>query len=241
MNDEFYVGYLPKAPAVLSRLTLRVVACLLAVVFGTAVVLGLGQEPYPASRFEYATERRFEGQLETWPTPMLITADSHALLVAPGKHGIEGLESFRGTAVTLRGTLIQRAADRMVQVVPGSLTGQGSAGRPVEPIDLGRVRLRGEIVDSKCWLGVMNPGERKVHRDCAARCISGGIAPGFVVRDASGVSEMLLLSGTEGRTMREAVLSYVAEPVEISGQIVRSGSALILKASPTSIERLPRY
>jgi hypothetical protein len=27
--------------------------------------------------------------------------------------------------------------------------------------------LTGEIVDSKCYLGVMNPGQGKVHRDCA--------------------------------------------------------------------------
>ena len=36
---------------------------------------------------------------------------------------------------------------------------------------LGPVELTGEIADSKCWLGVMNPGEGTVHRDCARRCL----------------------------------------------------------------------
>ena len=32
-------------------------------------------------------------------------------------------------------------------------------------VDFGEVTLAGEIVDSKCYLGVMNPGNGKVHRD----------------------------------------------------------------------------
>ena len=45
--------------------------------------------------------------------------------------------------------------------------------------DLDTFTLIGEIVDSKRYLGVMNPGNGKVHRDCAVRCLSGGIPPIF--------------------------------------------------------------
>ena len=92
--------------------------------------------------------------------------------------------------------------------------------------------LAGEIVDSKCYLGVMNPGNGKVHRDCAARCLSGGIPPAFVVKDASGVSKTLVLSNA-GR-----LHEFVAEPVEISGRLLRSNGMFELRADPGSIRRL---
>ena len=123
----------------------------------------------------------------------------------------------------------------MIEVVPNSVQSTGGAGDSPARIDLGAVTLRGEIVDSKCYLGVMNPGNGKVHRDCAARCISGGIPPAFVVKDASGISKTLLLAGSDRR-----VIDFVAEPVEVSGRLSRSGDLLILEANPSSIRRIGR-
>ena len=65
----------------------------------------------------------------------------------------------------------------MLEMTEGSLQviGDGAGGNPsYQP--LGAVTLTGEIVDSKCFLGVMNPGNLKPHKACAIRCISGGIA-----------------------------------------------------------------
>jgi hypothetical protein len=105
--------------------------------------------------------------------------------------------------------------------------------------NLGPVRLRGEIVDSKCYLGVMNPGNGKVHRDCAARCISGGEPPALIARDAAGKAMVILLAGSDGRALNNELLSFVAEPVETQGQLVRSGSNLILKGEPAAFLRSP--
>jgi hypothetical protein len=52
--------------------------------------------------------------------------------------------------------------------------------------DLGAFTLVGEIVDSKCYLGIMNPGETNPHRECAALCIGGGIPPLIIAHDADG-------------------------------------------------------
>jgi hypothetical protein len=52
--------------------------------------------------------------------------------------------------------------------------------------DLGAFTLVGEIVDSKCYLGIMNPGETNPHRECAALCIRGGIPPLIIAHDADG-------------------------------------------------------
>ena len=82
--------------------------------------------------------------------------------------------------------------------------------------------LGGEIVDSKCYLGVMNPGRSKVHRDCAARCLRGGIPPMLVTADAT-----YLLAGAEGA-------DFVGETVQVEGDVERSGDTLILRAKKIS-------
>ena len=128
----------------------------------------------------------------------------------------------------------------MLEVVPGSLHEIAAArsGDPAKSNDLGPVTLRGEIVDSKCYLGVMNPGNGKVHRDCAVRCISGGAPPAFVALDAEGDSRVLLLVGSDGRQLNREVLSFVAEPIEVSGELLRSGANFILKAEPSRFRRV---
>jgi hypothetical protein len=129
----------------------------------------------------------------------------------------------------------------MLEVPPESIheTRMIPLTTPTEPIDLGMIRLRGEIVDSKCYLGVMNPGSGKVHRDCAVRCISGGAPPAFIARDAAGEPQVLLLTGSDGRALNKEILSFVAEPLEIHGRVVRSGSHLVLKAEPSDFIRDP--
>ena len=72
----------------------------------------------------------------------------------------------------------------------------------------------------------MNPGEGKVHRDCAVRCISGGIPPAL---RAGG--KLYLLAGVNPRD----ILHMVAEPLTVAGRLARSGDTLILTA-----ERLER-
>jgi hypothetical protein len=103
--------------------------------------------------------------------------------------------------------------------------------------DLGTVTLTGEIVDSKCYLGVMNPGQGKVHRDCAARCLSGGIPPIFVTSDGH---EQLLLVGMDGRALgRDALGEFIAEPIQIQGELLESGSTQLLKVDPGTFRHTP--
>ena len=48
---------------------------------------------------------------------------------------------------------------------------------PAESVGGGPVTVSGEIVDSKCFLGVMVPGAGKTHKECASLCLRGGIPP----------------------------------------------------------------
>lgn len=75
----------------------------------------------------------------------------------------------------------------------------------------------GEIVDSKCWLGVMNPGEHTVHRACARLCIRGGIPAMLVYLEADGSTHHALVSVPGNIPFPDRLLSYVARPVRMRG------------------------
>jgi hypothetical protein len=237
-DPEFFVGYLPQVPPGLSLFLRGVVAALAVTTLAAAVILIAGQAPFADARFEYGHPRDYEGVLATWPYPMLITPSQRYLLVAPGKHGFStpGLD---GRRIQLSGTLIRRGGDQMLEVEPESVravAGATSETTPA-PMDLGDVVLSGEIVDSKCFLGVMNPGHGKVHRDCAVRCISGGVPPAFLVRDAGGTARVLLLSGRDGRRLGREILDFVAEPLTISGRLKKQDTTLLLQADPSDFRR----
>jgi hypothetical protein len=186
--SEFYVGYLPKAPPATARFIKTIVVSL--AVFGliTALILVLSQMPFAHSIFEFGNWRSFEGSVASKPYPMLLVPRpgsdefSQYLLVAPGKHSADSLlAALEGKHVRLQGQLIYRDGQTMVEIDPRKITVLEPTQNPgLETTGLGTVTLTGEIVDSKCYLGVMNPGRRKVHRDCAARCLSGGIPPALL-------------------------------------------------------------
>jgi len=252
-EDEFYVGYEPKAPGRLARSTKRVVAGLIALAAVVPLLLVFGQSRFLPSSFEYQQYRNFEGVIEESPAPSLLVkrpgatdllpAFSRYVLAAPGKHGVSSqMRGRQGTRVQLQGSLIYREGLTMIEVVPGtmhplSLPAQSSKDLAIPGnIDLGSHTLTGEIVDSKCYFGVMNPGNGKVHRDCAVRCISGGLPPAFLVRSEDGKAIVLLLQGSDGRQINQEVLDHVAEPLQIRGQAIRSGDTLILRAEPSTFQ-----
>ena len=248
MND-FYVGYLPKAPTALARFVRKVTIVLGLHAVTVALVLVVGQMPFADSAFEFGKLGSFEGVVVTPPFPTLLVArpgqtsqqDKHSryLLVAPGKHGADDLvATFDGKQVRLRGQLIYREGGTMVEVVPGSITVVDAPPAVQEATrDLGAATVTGEIVDSKCYLGVMNPGQGKVHRDCAARCLSGGIPPIFVTTDGR---EQFLLVGLDGRALgRDALREFIGEPITIRGEALARGDSRLLEIDPRSFRHTP--
>lgn len=250
--SEFFVGYLPKAPPGIARLIRLVVVLLLLLAALGAIVFARVQRTFAPSTFEFGKIGTFEGVLQAAPYPILLVtkpgapgaeaASSPCLLVAEGKHGADGqAAAYDGKTVTLRGTLIYRDHHTMIEVVTGSITATSGVAQPRKAaIQLGTFELTGEIVDSKCYLGVMNPGSGKVHRDCAARCLSGGIPPAFVTNDLLGSQALLLLTDHHERPLpKEAFLQRVGQPVRIRGEVLRSGDTLYLQTSAEAITPLP--
>ena len=242
---EFYVGYLPKAPSGIARKMKVVIVVLFAAATTCAIGFAALQRTYSRSFFESGKERTFEGVIEASPYPALLLSPEGAnssalryLLVAKGKHSADSqVAAYVGKSVRLRGRLIYRDDQKMIVLSGGSIAVLDDAQQnQVAQKNLGEFDLVGEIVDSKCYLGNMNPGNGKVHRDCAVRCLSGGIPPVFATNDFNGSPAVLLLTGpNQKRLPRGAFLDRVAQPMRIHGRIVQIGNSLLLETESSAI------
>ena len=251
-KEGFYIGYLPKAPAALGAWLRTRVLALLLLMLGVAVALVLSMSGFSAANFEFGDLRTFEGSVSVDPYPVLhlqrfgqpvgsnLDSYSSYLLVCEGKFGAtEVLLPFAGKSVRLKGTLIHRDGQTMIELLPDSLElGESPTGGPRQVKDFGMHTLRGEIVDSKCFLGVMKPGNLKPHKACAIRCISGGIPPVLMVRDQDELASYYLLVSEEGKAVNADVLEFVAQPVSIKGRVERRGELRFLYADPAQIQLL---
>ena len=248
MSDTFYVGYLEPKPDTTRRLA-RWAALLVLIGAAVATVLAIATGPFDRASYEYGTERAWEGTIEAAPYPMLVTttrattenprgAYERFPLVAEGKHGADSLiAGLEGATVRLKGRRIVRQNTTMLEVVPGSIERVDEAllpkGKPVPPSlveDLGERTFSGEIVDSKCFLGVMNPGRLEVHRACAIRCIAGGVPPMLFVRESNGLEAHLLLVDPNGLPLNNRVLGLVGRPVTVEGRLERRDDLYYLYA-----------
>ena len=244
-RDEFFVGYLPVMPAGLARVLRARALAILVVTSGLAVLLAALLPATPGGRFEYGEARSWEGRVLATPYPQLVVSDGPAsrtfLLVARGKHGAQSLvRDLDGVAVRVDGSLIERDGQTMLELSGPPVRMEGAAtATAVEPEPLGRVTLEGEIVDSKCHLGVMVPGEGRTHRGCAVRCISGGAPPLLVAHDSAGTTMRLLLTDAGGGPVGSRILDLVAVPVRITGEMSRRAGLLYLAADPSTYERIP--
>lgn len=229
-DPEFYVGYLP-TPARDVRFMRRfvpVVVLAALVLAGIAGALGRGGG---GGTWETGTEVTLEGELVARPFPMLRVARGdgaveRVLLVEMGKHGADArVAAFArsdGTRVAARarGYLIERDGQRMLELAEDAPISLGGV-LPREAVvgRAGTVVLEGEIVDSKCWLGVMSPGDGKAHRDCATLCIRGGIPPSIVCRAGDGSTRRALVVGQDGEPLSIEVLApWIARPVRARGE-----------------------
>ena len=252
--DEFYIGWEAKAAPGIGKTVRKTVVVVLALALLAPVVLAVSQRMIGASVFEWGNHKSFSGILQTTPYPHLLVPRpgntdglarySTYYLVAPWKFGLdrEAIAPLDGKSVMLKGTLIYRGNQTMIETKPEwiavSTNDQRRARSDAPYLRLGKQTLVGEIVDSKCFLGVMNPGQLTPHRACAVRCISGGVPPVLLVRQKDGPAIYLLLVSADGKPVNKQVLDMVAEPLEITGEVERQGELLILRADPVTYRRV---
>src|SRR6266704_1884292 len=107
--NEFYVGYLPKAPSGIARRIRAVVVFLLVSAAIAAIVFAKVQSTFAPSVFEYGKVGTFEGTIEATPYPTLIVAGpgstepkaSRYLLVAGGIPPVFATNDFNGSPAIL--------------------------------------------------------------------------------------------------------------------------------------------
>lgn len=249
--ETFFVGYVDGVATSTRRHLARWIALALLVVVTAGGAAAALQNESRAGLFEFGVVRSFAGWVDHTPHPVLVvphtdgSADtSRYLLTAFGKSGADHLfdADDANAWYTFDGTLVLRDGHTMVEVAAGTVRAtappEGRLRPASETVDLGTVTLRGEIVDSKCFLGVMKPGNAKSHRACAVRCISGGVPPVLLVRDTRGYATYYLLVDEDGGAINERVLALVALPVSITGELERHGDLFVLRADPDTFEVL---
>ncbi len=235
-RDEFYIGYEPVMPPGTGRHLRRVLAATAVVAALVSVVVLVAHDRLEPSRFDFGRPRQVTGVLRHAPYPSLIVDRERIWLAGQGKHGADALLApVPEGPVTLSGALIARGVHRMLEVVPGSVAPARDAGLTVGDADPdltagADVTLVGEIVDAKCFLGVMNPGEGTVHRDCARMCLRGGLPPMLLVRGARGEEALVLLVSASGEAIGRELADIAGQPVEVRGRLRRRDGHLVLHA-----------
>ena len=255
-NAPFFIGYRP-FPAALTRWYLA-----LAAVFVLASGVGgywlAAQQAAPApGNWDSAATTTMRGILMLRPYPALHRLNPAApggvesvLLVRQGKHSADAwARGFDRQAVSARGYAITRGGWKMLEI-PGAdalavdAGGDGDGDGDLETLralleiqPLGPAELAGEIVDSKCFLGVMKPGHGMTHKACAELCLRGGIPPILVAADADGRKIGTLLARADGGSAAAELAQFAADPVRVSGRLQRQGGLLFMRVDAGGVQR----
>jgi len=241
--DDFYIGYMPKAPKSYAKAVKKAVLAFAILIIVLGAVIAQNQKNLQSNTFEFGKITELSGVLQQQPVPNLIIKTGQdakgndlyqsVLLIGLGKFGADSLvQSFKKeiktpleqTLTTVRGTLIYTDGKTLLE-----LTEENKALVSHEPLKIAYKiptitkkpiqKVEGEIIDSKCYFGVMNPGYGKPHRSCAIRCISGGIPPVIWSENANGTSDYYILLNKEGSKVNKKILPHIADASCVSGEM----------------------
>jgi len=250
--QEFYIGWMEKAPVTFSKHIKKVLLLLVVVVFAAAILLAVSQKKFSSANFEFGTLTEVKGVYYEQPVPCIKVVNGKDIfgtssyitipLLGFGKMGAAGVisaakkeknTSFNQREMTLKGTLLYNDGKLLMQIDSNDkpfvhIGSVASADLLPKQEDLGLLQIKGEIVDPKCYFGVMKPGQGKPHKDCAIRCILGGIPPVVRVTNEEGATNYYLLLNESGGAMNEAVKNFVAEPVTITARAVKYDDWIVL-------------
>jgi hypothetical protein len=250
-RDEFFIGYAPPVPSGIGRFVGRIVTGLVLGVLVCAAVVASGHVPLQGGTFEFGHRQRFAGTIVEHPYPALRLDGGDPgvpalLLVAPGKHGAETVtQGLNGRHASLSGTRIQRGTLTMIEIEPASVelaersTSARDEAAGAQPA-LDAITVTGEVVDSKCFLGVMVPGSGKTHKECASLCLRGGVPPALFVHDRAGQSALMLLTDALGEAIGARAHHIAGEAVQMTGMLQRQNGWLMLRTDPNTWRAVDR-
>ena len=248
-TDEFFIGYVNNIPPKIRKFLWVLIPTLVAVSIILGLVLPKVHNQFTDGR--YTKFQEFEGLLIDKPIPHLVVPRSGKINEENG-YSRYILAGTRKTAVNdqvlkLAGNWVKLRAipvfrDNMTLLAVSSKTPPEAIEPPkletppsLEGKSLGQYTLQGEIVDTKCYLGVMNPGHTKTHKECAIRCLSGGVPATFRVVNQDGQVYYFLLVDSQGNALDKSNFNLVSEPVQIIGEVIKYGDLFVLKGEPTRV------
>ncbi|AXT19120.1 hypothetical protein D7030_14150 [Flavobacteriaceae bacterium AU392] len=254
-EDDFYVGYLDNTSTKTKKTTRLFVVFSLLGLIAIASIFALTQNTFKNSTFELTTSTKITGVYHEMPYPMLKvkTAENtykNILLLGFGKSSANPfLEKIRsktpklsGSILSIEGNLIYYNGKTLLQITNDekiSLVEKTNPNRlpKVEQV-ANNMEFKGEVIDPKCYFGVMKPGKGKIHRSCAALCIAGGIPPVLATNDENNISEYYLITDKKGNPIHKDILPYIGKPSLINGKVVRVEDWYQLQIDVNSIQDL---
>lgn len=254
-KDEFYVGYLDEVPPKTKKSLKRFVLFSVGVIIIIAAVFSLTQNTFKNSTFELTTSTKIMGVYHEMPYPMLKVKTTentfkNILLLGFGKLSVNPylnkirneVPELSGSMLSIEGNLIYYNGKTLLQVTSDEkislLETADSKRLPTSDILVENIELKGEVIDPKCYFGVMKPGKGKIHRSCAVLCISGGIPPVLATTDENNISEYYLITDQQGQPIHKEITPYVGKPSLLKGDVVKIEDWYQLRIDVNSIKDL---
>jgi hypothetical protein len=238
--ENFYIGWQkemsPQHKKTLKRFLIPIFILIPILVIGVILL----QKHFNNHQFEFGNIKSFTGVYHENPYPILEITEGEfpenfskfALLVGYGKFGAKGTiemieaqngQKLNGKTITITGSLIYGDGKTVIELTKQEnslvnvLEERQSPSKPTQSIT--NQSLKGEVIDPKCYFGVMKPAEGKIHQSCAVRCISGGIPPVFRTLNAENNYDYYLIINRNSESIYQEILPIVAQEVTLTGDV----------------------
>lgn len=251
-NDEFFVPYIEGSLGTKTKQTVKNYAIIMiSVIVLAALIFSFSQKTFKNSTFELTSTTAVTGIFHENPYPMLRVEIAknefkNILLLGFGKSSanpyLEKLQNevkdLNAKTLRIEGNLIYYNGKTLIQITDEEKVTLVSDQKKTIPSiqKISNMTLQGEIIDPKCYFGVMKPGKGKIHRSCAVRCISGGIPPVLATTDNNKMTDYFLITDLNGRPINQAVIPYIGKPSEVSGIVEKMEDWYLIKIDPSNIK-----
>ncbi|MFK7758529.1 MAG: hypothetical protein AB8C13_01135 [Phycisphaerales bacterium] len=241
-QPDFYVGYLP-VPSTHKKFLVVFLTLLGLGLIATSVLIASSQRSPGLTIIAPTQMQTWTGTVQYEPYPLLLSDSGEIhLLIGLGKYGEHTrLQEYDNQRVQIDGWILARNDRKAIQLAPESdaiRPQDGPTSTLPQPTSANtRVEYVGEIVDGKCFLGAMKPGDGKAHKSCATLCIQGGLPPMFHAVDHHSGHQMPLIRINGSTELGPESLQFIGEPIKLIGTKTTIGSLTIIDVRSTDIER----
>ncbi len=261
-KQEFYLGYAHKMPTSIRKFIINLLLIIFCTILCLAILMAIIHKKGHTG-VSHGRSVKLEGVVVVDPYPMLLVQRkgrpasdtskiSRYYLVPPGKKGFSSkiANKWREQYVVIKGKVIYRDNQTMLVTRPNQISILPEYALKRKYIlsistskSLGMHTIEGEIMDSKCYLGQMQPGAGKTHRSCATLCIRGGLPALFVAYFQNTDQKkhyFVLVSGTD-TIINKDILPLVAVPVKVKGEIIQKDNLYFFKTNITDYHRVSSF